>query len=286
MSDATKKVYVKSYGCQMNVYDAQRMADVLAPEGFVETTDMADADLVVLNTCHIREKAAEKVYSELGRVRAVKRDRAAGGRDTRIVVAGCVAQAEGGEILKRARDVDLVVGPQSYHRLPALLEEASRGRAVVDTEFPAEAKFDALPAASRERTLARGVSAFLTVQEGCDKFCTFCVVPYTRGAEASRPVDAIVAEATRLAAAGIREVTLLGQNVNAWHGAGPDGAHWTLGASLRASPRCRGSRASATRQAIPATWTRNSSRPIGICRNSCPICTCLCSPAPMRSSTR
>ncbi|MHB2168286.1 tRNA (N6-isopentenyl adenosine(37)-C2)-methylthiotransferase MiaB [Alsobacter sp. R-9] len=231
MTSATKKVYVKSYGCQMNVYDAQRMADVLAPEGYAETAEMADADLVVLNTCHIREKAAEKVYSELGRVRAVKRERAEGGRDTRIVVAGCVAQAEGGEILRRARDVDLVVGPQSYHRLPALLDEAARAPGVVDTDFPAASKFDALPAPSAEKTLARGVTAFLTVQEGCDKFCTFCVVPYTRGAEVSRPVDAIVAEAERLAAAGIREVTLLGQNVNAWQGEGPDGP-WTLGRLL------------------------------------------------------
>jgi tRNA-2-methylthio-N6-dimethylallyladenosine synthase len=233
MTDATKKVYVKSYGCQMNVYDAQRMADVLAPEGFAETSDMASADLVVLNTCHIREKAAEKVYSELGRVRAVKRERASGGLDTRIVVAGCVAQAEGAEILRRVRDVDLVVGPQSYHRLPALLAEAQARPGVVDTDFPAETKFDALPAPSREKTLARGVSAFLTVQEGCDKFCTFCVVPYTRGAEASRPVAAILGEARRLASAGIREVTLLGQNVNAWHGAG-DAENWTLGRLLHA----------------------------------------------------
>jgi tRNA-2-methylthio-N6-dimethylallyladenosine synthase len=231
--DGTRKVYVKSYGCQMNVYDAQRMADVLAPEGYAETADMADADVVVLNTCHIREKAAEKVYSELGRVREVRRDRALDGRETQIVVAGCVAQAEGGEILRRAKGVDLVVGPQSYHRLPGLLEQARRSPGVVDTEFPAAAKFDHLPGASREKTRARGVSAFLTVQEGCDKFCTFCVVPYTRGAEASRPVDAILREAERLAAAGVREVTLLGQNVNAYHGQGPDGAAWTLGALMR-----------------------------------------------------
>jgi tRNA-2-methylthio-N6-dimethylallyladenosine synthase len=223
-----KKVYVKSYGCQMNVYDAQRMADALAPEGWSETTAMADADLVVLNTCHIREKAAEKVYSELGRVRAVKRERAAAGQDTRIVVAGCVAQAEGGEILRRVRDVDLVVGPQSYHRLPALLEQAARTPGVVDTDFPAETKFDALPAPTREKTVARGVTAFLTVQEGCDKFCSFCVVPYTRGAESSRPVAAVLAEAGRLAASGVRELTLLGQNVNAYHGEGPDGGDWGL----------------------------------------------------------
>jgi tRNA-2-methylthio-N6-dimethylallyladenosine synthase len=223
-----KKVYVKSYGCQMNVYDAQRMADVLAPEGWSETATMDDADLVVLNTCHIREKAADKVYSELGRVRELKRERAAGGLNTKIVVAGCVAQAEGGEILRRARDVDLVVGPQSYHRLPALLAEAARTPGVVDTDFPAETKFDALPAPSREKTLARGVSAFLTVQEGCDKFCSFCVVPYTRGAESSRPVHAVLAEAERLAVSGVRELTLLGQNVNAYHGEGPDGRDWGL----------------------------------------------------------
>ena len=233
MTDATKKVYVKSYGCQMNVYDAQRMADVLAPEGFVETSDMASADLVVLNTCHIREKAAEKVYSELGRVRALKRERAAEGRATRIVVAGCVAQAEGGEILRRVRDVDLVVGPQSYHRLPALLAEAESRPGVVDTDFPAELKFDTLPAPSREKTVARGVGAFLTVQEGCDKFCTFCVVPYTRGAEVSRTAAAVLEEAARLASAGVREVTLLGQNVNAWNG-GDAADGWTLGRLLRA----------------------------------------------------
>src|SRR4051794_2163400 len=162
--ELVKKLFVKSYGCQMNVYDAERMADVLAPEGFTETADMADADVVVLNTCHIREKAAEKVYSELGRVREVRRDRALDGRETQIVVAGCVAQAEGGEILRRAKGVDLVVGPQSYHRLPGLLDQARRSPGVVDTEFPAAAKFDHLPGASREKTRARGVSAFLTVQ--------------------------------------------------------------------------------------------------------------------------
>ena len=223
-----KKVYVKSYGCQMNVYDAQRMADVLAPEGWSETASIDEADLVVLNTCHIREKAADKVYSELGRVRELKRERAAAGRGTQVVVAGCVAQAEGGEILKRARDVDLVVGPQSYHRLPALLAEASLRPGVVDTDFPAETKFESLPAPSREKTLSRGVTAFLTVQEGCDKFCSFCVVPYTRGSESSRPVAAVVSEAERLAASGVRELTLLGQNVNAYHGEGTDGADWGL----------------------------------------------------------
>jgi tRNA-2-methylthio-N6-dimethylallyladenosine synthase len=228
-----RKVFLKSYGCQMNVYDSQRMVDVLGPEGFVETQDMGEADLVILNTCHIREKAAEKVYSELGRVRAVKAARGAEGQETRVVVAGCVAQAEGREIIRRAPVVDLAVGPQSYHRLPDLLREAQRTRGVVDTDFPVEDKFGSLPSAPAERTRARGVSAFLTVQEGCDKFCTFCVVPYTRGAESSRPAAAILSEATRLAAAGVREITLLGQNVNAWHGEGEDGRDWSLGRLLR-----------------------------------------------------
>jgi tRNA-2-methylthio-N6-dimethylallyladenosine synthase len=215
----------------MNVYDAQRMADALAPEGYVETQSPDDADLVVLNTCHIREKAAEKVYSELGRMRELKAERRAGGQDMMIAVAGCVAQAEGAEIMKRAKGVDLVVGPQSYHRLPDLVARAKAGQ-VVDTEFPAEDKFTHLPAASREKTLSRGPAAFLTAQEGCDKFCTFCVVPYTRGAEVSRPVAQIVAEAERLAAHGVREITLLGQNVNAFHGEGPDGKVWGLGRLL------------------------------------------------------
>jgi tRNA-2-methylthio-N6-dimethylallyladenosine synthase len=222
-----KKVFVKSYGCQMNVYDAERMADVLAPQGFTEAAAMEEADLVILNTCHIREKAAEKVYSELGRVRQVKSARAAEGRETRVVVAGCVAQAEGREIQRRAPVVDVVVGPQSYHRLPELIERAGRERGVVDTEFPVESKFDRLPAVR-----GRGVTAFLTIQEGCDKFCTFCVVPYTRGAEVSRPVAKIVAEAERLAGAGAREITLIGQNVNAYHGEGPDGRVWSLGRLL------------------------------------------------------
>jgi tRNA-2-methylthio-N6-dimethylallyladenosine synthase len=227
-----KKLFVKSYGCQMNVYDAQRMADVLAPEGFVETQAMDEADIVILNTCHIREKAAEKVYSELGRVRELKKERQAAGQDTTIVVAGCVAQAEGAEITKRAPAVDLVVGPQSYHRLPELLEKAKTRRGVVDTEFPVDDKFSALPLPNAKKTLARGVSAFLTVQEGCDKFCTFCVVPYTRGAEVSRPVDAILHEARHLAKAGVREITLIGQNVNAWHGHDEAGVASTLGALL------------------------------------------------------
>src|SRR5437870_5054457 len=227
-----RKLYVKSFGCQMNVYDSHRMADMLAPEGFAETAHIEDADLVILNTCHIREKAADKVYSELGRMRALKAAAARDGRRLTVAVAGCVAQAEGEEIIRRAPVVDLVVGPQNYHRLPGLLARAEREGAVVDTEFPVEDKFDILRAPSRAATRARGVSAFVTVQEGCDKFCTFCVVPYTRGAEVSRPVIKIVAEVERLADASVREVTLIGQNVNAYHGEGPDGAAWTLGRLL------------------------------------------------------
>jgi tRNA-2-methylthio-N6-dimethylallyladenosine synthase len=212
-----RKLFVKSFGCQMNVYDSRRMADTLAPEGFFETTTPDDADLIILNTCHIREKAAEKVYSEIGRMRLLKEAAALTGRRVTIAVAGCVAQAEGEEIVRRAPTVDLVVGPQSYHRLPALLARAERGKAI-DTEFPVEDKFDHLAAPSRAAIRGRGVTAFITVQEGCDKFCTFCVVPYTRGSEVSRPVDKIVAEAHRLADAGVREITLIGQNVNAYHG--------------------------------------------------------------------
>jgi tRNA-2-methylthio-N6-dimethylallyladenosine synthase len=224
---APRKLFIKSFGCQMNVYDSQRMADTLAPSGYVETGDPADADLVVLNTCHIREKAAEKVYSELGRLRKLKDAAAGDGRRMVVAVAGCVAQAEGREILRRAGSVDLVVGPQSYHRLPEMLDGVARGDRVVDTEFPVEDKFDILAAPSRAAIRARGISAFVTVQEGCDKFCTFCVVPYTRGAEVSRPVAKIVAEAERLADAGVREITLIGQNVNAYHGTGADGRDWT-----------------------------------------------------------
>ena len=220
-----RKLYVKSFGCQMNVYDSHRMADTMAREGFVETQDPAEADLVILNTCHIREKADDKVYSELGRLRKQKQET---GSDTLIAVAGCVAQAEGAEIMRRAPAVDIVVGPQSYHRLPELLAQARSGRRVVDTEFPAEDKFDHLPAPTRAATRARGPAAFLTVQEGCDKFCTFCVVPYTRGAEVSRPVAKILDEAARLLDQGVREITLIGQNVNAFHGAGPDGSAWSL----------------------------------------------------------
>ncbi len=227
-----RKLHIKSYGCQMNVYDAQRMVDTLAGEGFVETAEVDDADLVILNTCHIREKASEKVYSELGRLRAVKDEAARGGRTMNIAVAGCVAQAEGAEIIRRAPVVDVVVGPQSYHHLPQLLADAKRHGRALETEFPVEDKFGFLPAPRPEAIRARGISAFVTVQEGCDKFCTFCVVPYTRGAEVSRPVARVVDDVLRLADHGVREITLIGQNVNAYHGEGPDGMIWTLGALL------------------------------------------------------
>jgi tRNA-2-methylthio-N6-dimethylallyladenosine synthase len=230
---APRKLHIKSYGCQMNVYDAQRMVDTLEPEGFIETASVDDADLVILNTCHIREKASEKVYSELGRLRVVKDDAARNGRRMNIAVAGCVAQAEGDEIIRRAPVVDIVVGPQSYHHLPQLLARAkSHGRAV-ETEFPVEDKFGFLPPPKPDAIRARGISSFVTVQEGCDKFCTFCVVPYTRGGEVSRPVARIVDDVLRLADNGVREITLIGQNVNAYHGDGPDGRVWSLGALLR-----------------------------------------------------
>ncbi len=279
-SDADlKTVFIKTYGCQMNVYDSERMTDVLAGSGYRPVDTPEAADLILLNTCHIREKAAEKVYSELGRFRALKQAGRAAGRQVLVGVAGCVAQAEGAEIVARAPVVDLVVGPQSYQHLPQLIAAAHAGRRVVETEFDVADKFATLDRTraeegrrpdrearrgeeggrpDREATRgkeaeegrrpdrearrgeegrrpdreARRVSAFLTVQEGCDKFCTFCVVPYTRGAEVSRPVEAIVAEAVRLADAGVRELTLLGQNVNAWHGAGPDGRDWGLGRLL------------------------------------------------------
>jgi tRNA-2-methylthio-N6-dimethylallyladenosine synthase len=227
-----KKVFVKTYGCQMNVYDSQRMTDALAADGYVATEAIEDADLVLLNTCHIREKAAEKVYSELGRIRDMKAEREINGGELLIGVTGCVAQAEGSEIIRRAPSVDLVVGPQTYHRLPDVLTRVRRGEKVVETEYAIEDKFEHLPKLRRAEVARRGVTAFLTVQEGCDKFCTFCVVPYTRGSEVSRPVAQIVAEAERLADAGVREVTLLGQNVNAWHGEGPDGSEWGLGRLL------------------------------------------------------
>src|SRR5579884_4012400 len=223
-----RKLYVKSFGCQMNVYDSQRMADTLAPEGYVETDSAGDADLVILNTCHIREKAAEKVYSELGRLRRLKETAAAEGRKLTIGVAGCVAQAEGAEIIRRAPTVDLVFGPRSYHRLPDLLARVARDGKAIATDFPIDDKFEHLPAPSAAAIRERGVAAFVTVQEGCDKFCTFCVVPYTRGTESSRPVSKIIAEIERLVEAGVREVTLIGQNVNAYHGEGSDGRPWSL----------------------------------------------------------
>jgi tRNA-2-methylthio-N6-dimethylallyladenosine synthase len=225
-----KKLFIKTYGCQMNVYDSARMVDLLAPLGYAVCDAPDEADMVILNTCHIREKAAEKIYSELGRLRAFKQARAERGERMLIGVAGCVAQAEGAEIRRRAPMVDLVFGPQTYHRLPEMIARLARHEGgVIDTDFPAEAKFDFLPAEPVELT----TSAFVTIQEGCDKFCTFCVVPYTRGAEYSRPVADVLAEARRLAARGVVELTLLGQNVNAYHGAGPDGETWGLGRLLR-----------------------------------------------------
>ena len=215
MSPTPKRLYIKTYGCQMNVYDSERMADVLAPLGYGMTDTPEGADLVVLNTCHIRDKATEKVYSELGKIRLMKQEMAAAGGQMTIAVAGCVAQAEGAEIMRRQPAVDLVVGPQAYHQLPELIARSHRSRGErLAADFAADAKFDALPTERRPN----GVTAFLTVQEGCDKFCTFCVVPYTRGAEWSRPVETILAEARSLAEQGVREVTLLGQNVNAYAG--------------------------------------------------------------------
>ena len=213
-----KKLFIKTYGCQMNVYDSARMTDVLAPLGYAPVSRPEGADMVILNTCHIREKAVEKVYSELGRLRSLKRAREKDGSSMVLAVAGCVAQAEGEEVRRRAPWVDVVFGPQAYHRLPDMISEVER-RAVVDTEFHIEAKFDSLP----EESAPRGPTAFLTIQEGCDKFCTFCVVPYTRGLEYSRPVVDVLEEARRLVEAGTRELTLLGQNVNAYHGEGRNG---------------------------------------------------------------
>ena len=222
-----KRLFIKTYGCQMNVYDSQRMAEAMDAEGYVLTDDQADADMVLLNTCHIREKAAEKLYSDLGRLKPLKAEKP----DLKIGVAGCVAQAEGDEIMRRMPLVDLVVGPQAYHRLPAMV----RGDAPnIVTDFPEEDKFDHLPARTDNRATRRSPTAFLTVQEGCDKFCAFCVVPYTRGAEVSRPAPRILAEARDLIARGVREITLLGQNVNGWHGVGDDAREWGLGRLIRA----------------------------------------------------
>ncbi|WP_209425363.1 tRNA (N6-isopentenyl adenosine(37)-C2)-methylthiotransferase MiaB [Pararhodobacter sp. SW119] len=228
---APRKLFIKTYGCQMNVYDSERMAEALGASGYVTTERAEDADMILLNTCHIREKASEKVFSELGRLKPLK----AANPDLKIGVAGCVAQAEGAEILRRAPVVDLVVGPQTYHRLPAMEAEIRKGKRALDTDFPAEDKFDHLP---RTRP-KRGPTAFLTVQEGCDKFCAFCVVPYTRGAEVSRPADRLLGEARDLVERGVREITLLGQNVNAYHGAGPDG-DWSLARLVRELARIDG----------------------------------------------
>jgi tRNA-2-methylthio-N6-dimethylallyladenosine synthase len=239
-----KKLFIKTYGCQMNVYDSARMGDVMSVHGYAMVDAPDDADMVILNTCHIREKAAEKVYSELGRLRNLKEAKAESGARMIIAVAGCVAQAEGEEIIRRAPSVDMVFGPQTYHRLPEMVERARRkadgadgGRLrgkIVDIDFPPEDKFDFLP----DHTANPSVTAFLSVQEGCDKFCAFCVVPYTRGAEQSRPVAAVEAEARRLIGAGAREITLLGQNVNAYHGVGPDGREWGLGKLIEHLAAC------------------------------------------------
>ena len=222
-----KRLHIRTYGCQMNVYDSSRMADALAAHGYGLSETAEAADIVVVNTCHIREKAAEKTFSELGRLRRLKEKRARAGEAMLLAVTGCVAQAEGQEIARRAPYVDLVVGPQAYHRLPAMVAEAAGAvtqRTLVDTDFPAESKFEHLPRAQGPAA----ASAFLTVQEGCDKFCAFCVVPYTRGAEYSRDAGAVLAEARDLIARGVAEITLLGQNVNAYHGRGPDGKSWSL----------------------------------------------------------
>ncbi len=221
-----KKLFIRTYGCQMNVYDSERMAEALGGRGYVQTDTPEDADMILLNTCHIREKAAEKVYSELGRFKPLK----AANPDLKIGVAGCVAQAEGEEIMRRQPMVDLVVGPQSYHRLPELEAKTQAGQKALDTDFPEEDKFEKLKGRPKAQ---RGPTAFLTVQEGCDKFCSFCVVPYTRGAEVSRPVAQVMAEARDLVDRGVREITLLGQNVNAYHGEG-EGGQWSLARLIRA----------------------------------------------------
>ncbi|MEM8751684.1 MAG: tRNA (N6-isopentenyl adenosine(37)-C2)-methylthiotransferase MiaB, partial [Pseudomonadota bacterium] len=230
---APKKLFVKTYGCQMNVYDSERMAEAMAGAGYEAAASAEEADMILLNTCHIREKAAEKVYSELGRIRKMSEAKKAAGGDLIVGVAGCVAQAEGEEIARRAPLVDLVVGPQAYHRLPEMAARArAESRAVIDTDFPEDDKF----AAPRRHgpKAKRAPAAFLTVQEGCDKFCAFCVVPYTRGAEISRPAAQVLAEARDLVERGVVEITLLGQNVNAWRGAAPDGdGRWGLGRLIR-----------------------------------------------------
>lgn len=229
-ANSAKKLYIKTWGCQMNVYDSNRMADILRPLGY-QTTDTADdADMIILNTCHIREKATDKVFSDLGRLRPLKEKKEKEGGKLLMAVAGCVAQAEGDFILERAPYVDMVFGPQTYHELPEMVIEANGGERIINTDFDGENKFDKLP----EEQQNSGASAFLSIQEGCDKFCTFCVVPYTRGAEYSRTVQEILDEGKRLVDGGALEITVLGQNVNAFHGTGPDGSTWGLGELLRA----------------------------------------------------
>ncbi|ALE03406.1 tRNA (N6-isopentenyl adenosine(37)-C2)-methylthiotransferase MiaB [Bartonella ancashensis] len=227
-SVASKRVFIKTYGCQMNVYDSQRMNDSLCEQGYIPTQTPDDADLVLINTCHIREKASEKLYSDLGRLRKARQKRAPE-KPLMIGVTGCTAQAEGNEILRRSPAVNFVVGPQMYHRLPEFLQQAQKGERIVETNYAVEDKFTHLPPHNKRAVQKRGVSAFLTVQEGCDKFCTFCVVPYTRGAEISRSVAQITDEARQLIDAAVKEITLLGQNVNGWHGQGTDGKNWRLG---------------------------------------------------------
>lgn len=231
----TKKLYIKTWGCQMNVYDSSRMADILSPLGYKTVEEPEDADMMILNTCHIREKATDKVFSELGRLRPHKIAKESKGGKMIIAVAGCVAQAEGDFIMERAPYVDMVFGPQTYHELPEMMVKAT-GERIVNTDFPVESKFDFLP----EEHENPGPAAYLSIQEGCDKFCTFCVVPYTRGAEFSRSVNEILHEARKLADAGVREITLLGQNVNAFHGEGPDGKIWGLGRLIRAVSEIEG----------------------------------------------
>ena len=234
---AAKKVFIKTFGCQMNVYDSERMSEALVADGYSETAEVEDADLVVLNTCHIREKAVEKVYSDLGRIRDAKERRLREGKDTLVTVAGCVAQAEGAEISRRAPVVDLVIGPQSYHRLPELLRQSrATGQRIVETTFPDEEKFDHL----EPKRQVRSATAFLTIQEGCDKFCTFCVVPYTRGMEYSRAVADVEKEARALVDGGVRELTLLGQNVNAYHGGDETGGETSLAVLIRRLARIDG----------------------------------------------
>ena len=267
-----KKLYIKTYGCQMNVYDSERMSEAMGGAGYVETDTPDDADMILLNTCHIREKAAEKVYSELGRFKGLKDAKP----DLKIGVAGCVAQAEGEEIMRRQPMVDLVVGPQSYHRLPELEAKAGQGQKALDTEFPIDDKFDTL----RHRPKAkRGPSAFLTVQEGCDKFCAFCVVPYTRGSEVSRPVDRIVEEARDLVERGVREITLLGQNVNAYHGTGLDGADWSLAQLIWALDAVDGLERIRFTTSHPNDMSDDLIEAHGSCAKLMPICICLCSQA-------